>query len=330
MDNRIEMPQIPVDPEMRDALVEIAPTDRPAMTRADIPSAREMMKAQMGPGFAEAIKGKEIDLVDRQIPGPEGAPDLMVSILTPRGLNAPAPALYNIHGGGMMVGHRQLDAGRIVGMVETLGMVAVSVEYRLAPEHPDPAPVEDCHAGLVWLAANARVLGVDPDKIIVTGGSAGGGLSAGVALIARDRGTVEIAGQMLLCPMIDDTNSTPSSHQFLTGTTWPRSSNLLGWECLLGERVGTDDVSPYAAPTRASDLSGLPPAFIEVGSAEMFRDEDIDFARRIWAVGGEAELHVWQGGFHGFDVFAPDTELARAATRSRYSWLRRVLDLPHE
>lgn len=328
MDTKLDMPPIPVDPEMRDLLAEIAPADRPAFTRADIPASREMMKSQMGPSFAEAIRGKEIDLVDRQIPGPEGAPDLTVSILTPRGLTAPAPALYNIHGGGMMVGHRQLDAGRIVGMVEALGMVAVSVEYRLAPEHPDPAPVEDCHAGLVWLAANAADLGIDPERIIVTGGSAGGGLSAGVTLMARDRGTVKIAGQMLLCPMIDDTNSTPSSHQFLTGTTWPRSSNLLGWECLLGDRVGTDAVSPYAAPTRATDLSGLPPAFIEVGSAEMFRDEDINYANRIWAAGGEAELHVWQGGFHGFDVFAPNTELARAAIRARHSWLRRVLGIP--
>jgi acetyl esterase/lipase len=147
-------------------------------------------------------------------------------------------------------------------------------------------------------------------------------LSAGVALLARRRASVALAGQVLLCPMIDDRNVTPSSYGYPNGTTWTRPLNLLGWECLLAD---TDPVPPEAAPAREGDLSGLPPAFIEVGSAEMFLDEDIDYARRLWWAGVDCELHVWSGGFHGFDVFAPDSALARAARDARRSWLRRTL-----
>jgi len=203
-------------------------------------------------------------------------------------------------------------------------VVAATVEYRLAPEHPHPAPVEDCHAALVWFHGQAAALGVDPARLAVMGGSAGGGLSAGVALLARRRASVALAGQVLLCPMIDDRNVTPSSYGYPDGTTWTRPLNLLGWECLLAD---TDPVPPEAAPAREGDLSGLPPAFIEVGSAEMFRDEDIDYARRLWWAGVDCELHVWSGGFHGFDVFAPDSALARAARDARRSWLRRTLSI---
>lgn len=208
---------------------------------------------------------------------------------------------------------------------EELGLVVVSVEYRLAPEHPHPAPVEDCYAGLVWTAEHAKEIGGDPDRIILAGGSAGGGLTAAVALLVRDREGPRAIGQLLMCPMLDDRNDTPSAHQMAGLGVWDRTSNETGWSALLGAARGTADVSPYAAPARADDLSGLPPAFIDVGSAETFRDEDVTYASSIWQAGGIAELHVWPGGFHGFDGLVPEAALSADARAARLRWLRRLL-----
>ncbi|ERK69651.1 hypothetical protein N136_04027, partial [Leifsonia aquatica ATCC 14665] len=154
------------------------------------------------------------------------------------------------------------------------------------------------------------------------------GFAAAISLLARDRGGPALAGQLLLCPMIDNTNTTVSSLQYAGIGTWTREANLLAWECVLGDELAFSAEAPaYAAPTRADDLSDLPHAYIEVGAAEPFRDEDVEYASRIWAVGGAAELHVWSGGFHGFDMYAPASELTRAALDARFSWLRRVLGL---
>ncbi|KAA5838414.1 alpha/beta hydrolase fold domain-containing protein [Saccharopolyspora hirsuta] len=311
---------VPFDPE-----VDIAwetPT-RSDYTAEALPDLRRAM-ASAFPPVAEVIGDRPVDVAEHTAPGPDGAPDIALTVLSPRGREHPVPALYNIHGGGMMVGTRDMDNQRLVDLVLELGVVAVNVEYRLAPEHPHPAPVEDCYAGLVWTAAHAAELGIAPARIVVMGGSAGGGLSAGVALLARDRGGPALAGQLLLCPMIDDTNTTVSSHQYRGLGPWPREANLAGWSALLG---GATEVSPAAAPSRAADLSNLPHAFVEVGSAEGFRDEDVDYARRIWGTGGSAELHVWSGGCHGFDILAPAAEITRAALAARLSWLRRVLAL---
>ncbi|GAA0249608.1 alpha/beta hydrolase [Saccharothrix mutabilis subsp. mutabilis] len=320
----IDVPHTPVpfDPEIEPALAEIVQPDAPPFTPETIPGMRAAM-ASMFPPAAEVVGDAPVDVVERTFPGPAG--ELEVTILSPRGLDGPVPGLYNIHGGGMMVGHRNMDTGRLLALVLEHNVVAVNVDYRLAPEHPHPAPVEDCYAGLVWLADNAAELGVDPERIVVMGGSAGGGLSAAVALMARDRGGPKLVGQLLLCPMIDDTNTTVSSHQYPDTGTWTRETNLAGWRSLLGDAAGGPDVSPYAAPARATDLSGLPPAFIEVGSAEPFRDEDTEYALRIWATGGQAELHVWSGAFHGFDMYVPDWHVSRTALATRDSWLRRVL-----
>jgi acetyl esterase/lipase len=185
--------------------------------------------------------------------------------------------------------------------------------------------VEDCYAGLVWTAAHAAELGIDADRIIIVGGSAGGGLAAAVSLLARDRGGPAVFGQMLMCPMLDDRNDTPSSLQMAGLGVWDHTANETGWTALLGDQRGGPDVSPYAAPARATDLSGLPPAFVDVGSAETFRDEDVAYATRIWQAGGRAELHVWPGGYHGFDGFAPQAALSLEANAARLRWLRRLL-----
>ncbi|WP_033263158.1 alpha/beta hydrolase [Amycolatopsis vancoresmycina] len=317
---------VPFDPALLPVLAQVTQPDAPPFTPETIPELRRAMAAQFPPA-AEVVGDAPVDVEERTIPGPEGAPDLTVTILSPRERTGAVPALYNIHGGGMMVGCRAMDTPRLLALVLELGVVAVNVEYRLAPEHPHPAPVEDCYAGLVWTVGHAAELGVDPERVVVMGGSAGGGLSAGVALLARDRGGPHLAGQLLLCPMIDDTNTTVASRQYRGLGTWTTEANEAGWRSLLGDAAGTDAVSPYAAPARATDLSGLPPAFVEVGSAEPFRDEDVRYALRIWATGGEAELHVWSGACHGFDIYAPGWPVTADALATRSSWLRRILEI---
>ncbi|KAH8664516.1 Alpha/beta hydrolase fold-3 [Xylariales sp. PMI_506] len=211
-------------------------------------------------------------------------------------------------------------------LIAELGLVCVSVEYRLPPEHPDPALIEDCYAGLVWMKNHAAQLGVDVNKMIIVGSSAGDGLAGGTALLARDRGTINLRAQVLICPMLDDRNMTVSSQQYVEEGTWSRDSNQTVWRCLLGERYGTEDVSIYAAPSRATNLAGLPQTFIDVGSVEVFRDEAAFYATKLWENGVQAELHIWPGGFHGFDLLAPKATLSEIATNTRTAWLRRTLE----
>lgn len=186
--------------------------------------------------------------------------------------------IFNIHGGGMISGDRRTGMELLLPYVAEGNAVAVSVEYRLAPEHPDPAPVEDCYAGLVWTGKHAVELGIDPDRLILLGGSAGGGLAAGTALLARDRGFPALSHQVLLCPMLDDRFVTHSSQMLDGEGVWDRNANLFGWTSLLGQRRGGLDVSQYAAPARAQDLTGLPRTYIDAGSVEVFRDEAVDYA----------------------------------------------------
>ncbi|WP_181774296.1 alpha/beta hydrolase [Amycolatopsis pittospori] len=300
------------DPELAAAL-EGMPSG-PPLGPESLASVRRML-AEGNLSCAEAIGDRDLVWEDRAVPGT----DVVVTVVKPRDARG-APGFYNIHGGGMVLDDRFADLPRMVALVEEFGFVAVTVEYRLAPEHPHPAPLEDCYAGLTWMAENASDLGFDPAKLIVGGGSAGGGLSAGVALLARDRGGPALAGQLLLCPMIDSANDSASTVEFAERGVWSRAANEFGWRSLLNGQT-----SPYAVPATAADLTGLPPAFIEVGAAEIFRDEDVDYARRLWAAGVPTELHVWAGAYHGFDRFAPDSEVTRAALAARASWLRRTI-----
>ena len=235
------------------------------------------------------------------------------------------PGLFYIHGGGMIMRDRFTDIQTVLPWVRQFDAVGVTVEYRLAPEHPDPVPVEDSYAGLLWTAAHADELGFDGERLVVVGGSAGGGLAAGVTLLARDRRGPRPLGSMLFYPMLDDRNQTVSSRQYVDTGTWSRGTNDIGWDALLGERRLTDQVSIYAAPIRAADLSGLPPTFVDCGSAEVFRDEDIAYASGIWKDGGVCELHVWPGAWHGPETVVPDASVSRAMVAARTGWLRRLL-----
>ncbi|NQX35711.1 alpha/beta hydrolase [Herbiconiux sp. VKM Ac-2851] len=272
----------------------------------------------------EDFSAHELERLEFVVPGHDGA-ELALTALRRRDHQSAGPAIFHIHGGGMVMGDRMTGMSLVAPWVVEHDAVAVTVEYRLAPEYPDPVPVEDCYAALQWTVTNADLLGVNRARILIAGASAGGGLAAGVALLARDRGGPPLLGQFLLCPMLDDRNETVSSHQFDGVGIWDRGSNLVGWNALLGERRGSDSVSVYAAPARATDLTGLPPSYLDVGSAEVFRDEVVAYSSMLWRDGAAAELHVWPGGTHGWEALIPQSELARMAATARSSWVSRIL-----
>lgn len=316
---------VPYDSELLAALEEFVGLVEIIPLRADTISANRTHFATIIPPIEQQVAGRDVDWEDRTIPGPAGAPEIDITIVRPRSAGPGAPAVLSIHGGGMVLGTRFFGTAEIIDLAERHGTVGVAVEYRLAPEHPGPAQAEDCYAALEWMAAHATEIGIDPDRIIASGASAGGGLSAAVALMARDRDGPALAGQLLGYPMLDDRNDTVSARQYDGIGAWGRHSNDTAWNAIAGADRFTDRVSPYTAPARATDLSDLPPAFIEVGAAETFRDEAVRYASGIWAAGGRAELHVWAGGFHGFGGLAPDATVSCAAHDARESWLRRVL-----
>ncbi len=314
----------PFDPELAAALTVLAEHMPPSLTLDALAHIRQPGLLPPTPDEALTRDGA-YEVSERTVPGPDGAPDLSLLICRPAGVTTPTAAIYHIHGGGMILGDNRIGVPQLLEHVQGTPTTIVSVEYRLAPETPHPGPVEDCYAGLVWTAAHAAELGLDPARILVAGGSAGGGLTAAVALLARDRGGPALIAQMLMCPMLDDRNDSVSSRQMEGLGIWDHTSNETGWTALLGAARGGPDVSPYAAPARAADLSGLPPAFIDVGSAETFRDEDVTYATRIWQAGGVAELHVWPGGFHGFSGMVPQAGISQQANAAQRSWLRRIL-----
>lgn len=258
------------------------------------------------------------------VPGPAGAPDVALQVYRPASPAAVSGCVYHIHGGGYVLGKAVDGAVRLRPMVAALGCVLVSVDYRLAPEAVFPAAIEDCYAGLTWTFVHAARLGIDPARIGVMGESAGGGLAAALALMARDRGECQLAFQHLLYPMIDDRTAAGEADPLTGEFIWTPQSNHFGWRSLLGQEPGGADVSPYAAAARAADLAGLPPTYIATGALDLFRDEDIAFAQRLLAAGVPTELHVWPGAFHGFDMW-PAAAVAQAARESRVAALRRAL-----
>jgi acetyl esterase/lipase len=312
----------PFDPELEAVLALLADQIPPTITPEMIPLLRG--PAPWAGNIDDLLAEAGIERRDVTIPGHDGD-KIEVSVLQRVGRTGVGPGIYHVHGGGMILGDRFTGVDQILGWITDLDAVVVTVEYRLAPEFPDPYPVRDSYAGLLWTAEHAEELGIDPGRLIVAGGSAGGGLAAGMALLARDEDGPALAGQVLIYPMLDDRDQSVSTVQIDGVGMWDRGSNVTAWSALLGDRCGTDDVSVYAAPARATDLSGLPPAFIDCGSAEVFRDEDVAYATALWAAGVQAELHVWPGGFHGFDMIAPHSVLAKAMRTARDSWVARTL-----
>jgi acetyl esterase/lipase len=322
---RIEMTERarpPFDDELEPALDAV-----PAFfTTLEPDSIAEFRAATTRPSsLDEVIAGRPVQVSDHAVTGHEDG-EIVVTVLRRSGdQGAAGPGIYLMHGGGMVGGSRWAVAPMLVEWVLEYGAVAAAVDYRLAPEFPDPVPVEDCYAGLEWFIGQADVFGFDPQRVLIGGQSAGGGLSIGTTLLARDRGGPMPAAMLLMWPMLDDRNETVSAQQIDGVGIWDRTSNETGWTALLGDRRGTTDVSSYAAPARATDLAALPPAYIEAGSAEVFRDEAVALASGIWEAGGSAELHIWAGGFHGFQTIVPAAAVSQAAIQTRESWVRRVL-----
>ena len=278
---------------------------------------REMAKALPIP--------KGLRFRDLEISGPMGEPDVRIRICEPESREDPLPGLLWIHGGGYVSGIPEQADIRIGEIVKEIGCVVVSVDYRLAPEHPYPAPLEDCYAALRWIFERADEIGVDKTRIAIGGGSAGGGLAAGLALLARDREELKICYQLLLYPMLDDRNTAPASDALPDTLFWTRHNNHFGWKSYLGKEPGEGDVSIYAAPARAVDLAGLPPTFIAVGDIDLLAEEDILFAGRLIAAGVPVELHVYPGAFHAFDVKAPEAGVSKRCNAEVVQALKRAL-----
>lgn len=239
----------------------------------------------------------------RTIPGPKGAPDVVVYVINAGARGAPRPAILHTHGGGFIVGSAKGAVRQMQEVAQALDCVVVSVEYRLAPETRFPGALEDNYAGLKWLHANAAALGVDRSRIAVMGESAGGGHAAMLAIAARDRGEIPLAYQALTYPMLDDrTGSVRKTPPYQGVLIWTPQANVYGWTSLLGMPAGSTKVPYGAVPARVENLRGLPPAFIGVGSIDLFVDEDIEYARRLIDAGVPTTLNVVPGGFHGFDI----------------------------
>ncbi|MFE0461255.1 alpha/beta hydrolase [Kitasatospora sp. NPDC058965] len=325
------MPAVPVplDAELQadyDAYLAEEPDLAPmSVTKlAEIRASVEAAVAALG----DLGRGGRFTVSEPSVPGLDGAPEIPLLVCTPVGAPASRPVLYHLHGGGFFCNDHRNGLDQLLETAERFGATLVSVGYRLAPENPYPAQIDDARAGLQWVVDHADELGVDPERVVVTGYSAGGGLGAALALSLRDKGGPRLLGQLLMSPMLDDRNDSASALQMDAVEFWDRSFNGFGWNALLGDACGGPDVPAYAAPARATELSGLPSAFLDVGSAECLRDEILAYADRIWQAGGRAELHVWAGGIHAFDRECPEARISQDAVAARHRWLERLLADP--
>jgi len=286
--------------KVRDALPSVAPELRSpllpftavALTDRTLPVVRLLFRIPMRPG-------RGVTVVDRYV----GGPPVRVSVTTPDKRTASGPALLWLHGGGYVVGTPESEAAGAGQFARELGAVVVSPDYRLAPEHPFPAGLDDCMAALRWMRTNADELGIDANRIAVVGASAGGGMAAAVAQRSHDEG-IPLRAQVLAYPMLDDRSVLRDDHAGRGRFAWTPESNLFGWTAYLSRAPRMSDAPEYAAPARREDLSGLAPAWVGVGDLDLFYDEDVAYAERLKAAGVPCELVTVPGMYHGADGVA--------------------------
>ena len=305
-------PREHLDPELLGPLDGLIEATGGGFDLHDIPATRAMLA-----GMLEAVKSElpDIDGVaveDNAVPGLDGAPEIPIRLYRPTEDVSALPVVIWLHGGGYVLGDVELDDFMLRQFARDTGCLMVNVSYRLAPEHPFPAAFDDCYATLRWIHANSAALRSDANRIAIAGASAGGGLAAATALKARDTGEVPLAFQMLIYPAIDDCNTAQASASLPDHLLWTRENALHSWSAYLGPQLGRRDVPAYAAPIRATDLAGLPPTYIAVGSLDMFLEENTAYACRLAQAGVPTELHVYPGAYHAFDSFAP---MAAISTR---------------
>lgn len=312
-----------LDPESREPLerfLELFPGGFNAIP--DIVERRAAARAFSAEAAAELPPNDRVHSRDATVPGPDGAPDVAVRVYTPVApASTPRPGLFFVHGGGMIFGDIDGEDPIAAMLCELLDAVVVSTDYRKAPEHQHPAQSEDCYASLVWTARHADELGIDASRLALFGRSAGGNLVAACALLARDRGFPDLRFVMSIYPMLDPRNETASAHEVTEVGTWDRDGNVEAWEWFLGGR----EPDGYAAPLLADDLDGLPPTFVDVGTMDLFRDEDLEFARRLVAAGVPTEFHLYPGAYHASESFAPEAPLSQRIWAARIDALRRAL-----
>lgn len=298
-----------LDPELREGakLILARPLPDPLDHRAILD-----MRAKAPPA-PDILPAPAPAVTFRTIPRAAGQPPVPVAVIGAGRGPALRPAILHIHGGGFIVGRMRDTIPASQRLSQEFDCVVVEVDYRLSPETRFPGPLEDCHAALVWLHANAQALGVDPARIAVMGESAGGGLAAMVAIAARDRRSVPLCCQILIYPMLDDrTGSTRRVPPFIGTIGWNEAGNVVGWRSLLGDAATTGTIPPGAVPARVESLAGLPPTFIGVGAIDLFVEEDMAYAQRLVASGVPTQLLVTPGAFHGFDFVVPQASASQA------------------
>ena len=267
----------------------------------------------------------DVSIKNIKIDSRDGSAKVRLRIYQPTQQTKATPTLIWMHGGGYIIGKPEIEDQICIQFVRELGISIVSVDYRLAPKHPFPAGLEDCYSALIWSKDNAEQFGFDTSRIAVGGTSAGGGLAAALAQLACDRKEVTLTFQLLTYPMLDDRTAHRTDIDDSNSPPWSQKSNIFGWKSYLGDHYGKEDTPPYAVPSRRRDLSGLPPAWIGVGTLDIFFDEDITYAQKLKDAGVHCELDIIEGAFHGFDVFDPSLPIVQKFRQLQIAALRKFL-----
>jgi acetyl esterase/lipase len=317
-------PQLPIAPIIAERLAKLLEVWPRELTVDNLTHTRAVDHQLYPNTIEEHVGGRPLDFFEQTVGGSDGN-EVRLACYRPTGCSGAIPGLLFVHSGGLVTGTRFAEDLRLLDLALDVGAAVVSVEYRLAPEHPFPAAIDDCYTAWQWLSSGPPELEIDPARIVLIGESAGGGLAAALALLIRDRGGLQPCAQLLATPMLDHRNDSPSVHQLDGIGLWDRVSNATGWSAYLGSTTGTDGVPGHASPSMAHTLTNLPPAFVDVGDAEIFRDEAVDYTRRLWLAGVPTELHVWTGGCHTFYALIPELPLSGVVYATRLEWLLRTV-----